>query len=66
MIRFRNTHNQPIYVNPEHVLYVTSSEEDVSIVALAIGGAGEQPHAVHIRGSAEIVWAKLLTHRANT
>lgn len=53
MIRFRNTHDQPIYVNPEHVLYVTSFEEDVSIVALAIGGAGEQPHAVHIRGSAD-------------
>lgn len=65
MIRFRNTYNQLVYVNPGHVLYVTSFEEDVSVVALAVGGAGEQPHAIHIRGSVEIIRARLLAHRAN-
>lgn len=59
MIGFSNTHNQPIYVNRAQVLYVTTFEEDVSVIALAVAGSGGKPVTIHVRGSVELVSSKL-------
>jgi hypothetical protein len=59
LIAFRNTHNQPVYVNPAHVAYVTTFEEDVSVIALAVMGAGGKPLALYVRGHVDIVQQKL-------
>ena len=59
MIGFKNTHNQPIYVNRAQVLYVTTFEEDVSVIALAVAGSGGKPVTIHVRGSVELVSSKL-------
>lgn len=59
MIGFKNTHNQTVYVNPAQVLYVTTFEEDVSIIAFAVTIAGGKPHIIHVRGSVELVQQKL-------
>ncbi len=59
MIGFKNTHNQPIYVNRAQALYVTTFEEDVSVIALAVAGAGGKPVTIHVRGSVELVSSKL-------
>jgi hypothetical protein len=59
MIGFRNTHNQPVYVNQAQVLYVTTYEEDVSVIALAVTGAGGKPVTIHVRGSVDLVQSRL-------
>ncbi|OHV76670.1 hypothetical protein [Rhizobium sp. LCM 4573] len=59
LIGFKNTHNQDVYINPAQVLYVTPFEEGVSIVAMAITSTGGKPHALYVRGSAELVQQKL-------
>jgi len=59
MIGFRNTHNQQVYVNPAQVLYVTAFEEDVSIIAFAVAGAGGKPLTLYVRGTADQVRLKL-------
>jgi hypothetical protein len=59
LIGFKNTHNQPVYINPVQVLYVTTFEEDVSIIALAIAGTGGNPLTLYVRGSADQIRMKL-------
>ncbi|MGE7369319.1 hypothetical protein ACQKKX_09655 [Neorhizobium sp. NPDC001467] len=59
MIGFKNTHNQPVYVNRAQVLYVMPFEEDVSVIALAVAGTGGKPLTIHVRGSVELVSSKL-------
>lgn len=59
MIGFKNTHNQPVYVNPAQVLYVTMFEPDVSVIALAVAGTSGKPVTLHVRGSVELVQSKL-------
>lgn len=59
MIGFKNTHNQPVYVNPAQVLYITMFEPDVSVIALAVAGTGGKPVTLHVRGSVELVQSKL-------
>jgi hypothetical protein len=59
MIGFKNTHNQPVYVNPAQVLYVAPFEPDVSVIALAVTGTGGKPVTLHVRGSVELVQSKL-------
>ena len=41
------------------VIYVTMFEPDVSIVAFAVSGPHGQPAVVHVRGSVDLVQAKL-------
>ncbi|UDF31857.1 UNVERIFIED_ORG: hypothetical protein LHK14_22720 (plasmid) [Roseateles sp. XES5] len=59
LIDFRTTHNQVVYINPDHVAYVTSFEEDVSIIALAITGASGKPVVLYVRGHVELIQQKL-------
>lgn len=59
MIGFRNTHNQPVFINPAQVLYVTTFEEDVSIIAFAASGVAGKPLVMHVRGSVDLVQQKL-------
>lgn len=59
LIGFRNTHNQPVYLNPAQILYVTTFEEDVSIIALAVAGPGGNPAMIYVRGSVEQVRQRL-------
>ncbi len=59
MVGFRNTHNQMIYVNPAQVLYVSTFEEEVTVIAYAITDASGKPVVSHVRGSAELVQHKL-------
>lgn len=61
MIGFKNTHNQDVYINPDQVLYVTTFEDGVSIVALAVAGTGGKPIALYVRGSADQVQQRLGT-----
>jgi hypothetical protein len=42
LVGFRNTHNHTIYVNPAQVLYVSTFEEDVTIIAYAVSDAVRQ------------------------
>jgi hypothetical protein len=59
LVGFKNTHNQDIFINPAQVLYVTTFEEGVSIVALAIVSAGGKPFSVYVRGHVDQVRQKL-------
>jgi len=59
LIGFKNTHNQSVYVNPVQVAYVTAFEEDVTIIALAVTGAGGKPVALYVRGHVDMVQHKL-------
>jgi hypothetical protein len=59
LIGFRNTHNQPVYVNLAQILYVTTFEEDVSIIALAVAGSGGNPLTIYVRGNVDQVRQKL-------
>ncbi|MGK6315033.1 hypothetical protein [Neorhizobium sp. DT-125] len=59
LIGFKNTHNQPVYVNPAQVAYVTTFEEDVTIIALALTGTGGKPIALYVRGHVDAVQQKL-------
>ncbi|WP_117191314.1 hypothetical protein [Rhizobium terrae] len=59
LIGFKNTHNQPVYVNPDHVAYVTTFEEGVTIIALAVTGAGGKPVALYVRGDIDQVQHRL-------
>jgi hypothetical protein len=59
LIGFRNTHNQPVYVNLAQILYVTTFEEDVSIIALAVAGSGGNPLTIYMRGNVDQVRQKL-------
>ncbi|KWV50712.1 MULTISPECIES: hypothetical protein [Rhizobium] len=63
-VGFRNTHNNTIYINPEQVIYVSSFEEDVTIVAYAVTDASGKPVVSHVRGSADIVQHKLASAAA--
>ncbi|MDM9628362.1 hypothetical protein QTL95_20920 [Rhizobium sp. S152] len=58
-VGFRNTHNHTIYVNPAQVLYVSTYEEDVSIIAYAVSDAAGKPVVSYVRGSADIIQHKL-------
>ncbi len=60
-VGFRNTHNHTIYVNPAQVLYVSTYEEDVSIIAYAVSDAAGKPVVSYVRGSADIIQHKLGT-----
>lgn len=64
LIGFRNTHNQPVFINPAQVLFVTTFEEDVSIIALAIVSTGGKPFMVYVRGTVDQVRQKLDTASA--
>lgn len=64
MIGFINTHNQPVYVNPAQVLYVTVYEAEVSIIALAVMGGGGKPVSIYVRGSVDEVQARLVNRAA--
>jgi hypothetical protein len=59
LVGFKNTHNQDIFINPDQVLYVTTFEEGVSIVALAIVSAGGKPFSVYVRGHVDQVRQKI-------
>jgi hypothetical protein len=59
MVGFKSTNNQVVYINPAQVIYVTMFEPDVSIVAFAVSGHNGQPAVIHVRGSVELVQAKL-------
>jgi hypothetical protein len=59
MVGFKNTNNQIVYINPALVLYVTTFEPDVSIVAFAVGGQGGGPVHIYVRGNADLVQSKL-------
>jgi len=59
MIGFKNTNNQSVYVNPAQVLYVTTFEPDVSIIAFAVAGQGGGPVHIYVRGSVDLVQSKL-------
>ncbi len=59
LIGFKNTHNQPVYVNPAQVLYVTTFEEDVSIIAFAVSGAGVNPLTIYVRGNVDQIRLKI-------
>jgi hypothetical protein len=50
LIGFKNTHNQPVYVNPEHVAYITTFEENLTIMPLAMTGADGKPVALYVHG----------------
>lgn len=57
LVGFKNTHNQDVYVNPDQVLYITTFEEGVTIIAMA--AAGGKPASVYVRGNVEIVRSRL-------
>lgn len=59
LIRFKNTHNQDVYVNPDQVLFISSYEEAVTIIALAITSSGGKPFSLYVRGSVELVRHRL-------
>ena len=59
MIGFTNTQNQPVFINPAQVLYVTVYEAEVTIIALAAIGAGGKPISIYVRGNVDIVQRKL-------
>ncbi|QRM55740.1 hypothetical protein [Sinorhizobium sp. BG8] len=59
MIGFKSTHNQDVYVNTDQVLYISTFEEGVTIIALAITSAGGKPFALYVRGSVELVRQRL-------
>ncbi|MCJ9754165.1 hypothetical protein MOV61_25895 [Neorhizobium sp. BETTINA12A] len=59
LIGFKNTHNQSVYINPAQVLYVTTFEEEVTIVALALASTGGKPTAVYVRGNVDQVQQRL-------
>jgi hypothetical protein len=59
LIGFKNTHNQPVYINPALVLYVTTFEEDVSVIALAVAGTGGNPLTIYVRGNVDQVRLKM-------
>jgi hypothetical protein len=59
MIGFKSTNNQVVFINPAQVIYVTMFEPDVSIIAFAVAGPHGQPAVIHVRGSVELVQAKL-------
>jgi hypothetical protein len=59
LIGFKNTHNQSVYINPMQVLYVTTFEEEVTIIALALASAGGKPTAVYVRGNVDQVQQRL-------
>lgn len=59
LIGFKNTHNQPVYINPALVLYITTFEEDVSIIALAVPSTGGKPLTVYVRGNVDQVRLKM-------
>ncbi len=59
LVGFKNTHNQDVYVNPDQVLYITTFEEGVTIIAMAVTAAGGKPASVYVRGSVEMVRSKL-------
>ncbi|RWX75564.1 hypothetical protein EPK99_17860 [Neorhizobium lilium] len=59
MVGFKNTNNQIVYINPAQVLYVTTFEPDVSMVAFAVAGQGGGPVHLYVRGNAELVQSKL-------
>ncbi|WP_246658438.1 hypothetical protein [Rhizobium sp. FKY42] len=59
MIGFINTHNQPVFINPAQVLYVTVYEADVSIIALAMAGQSGKPLSLYVRGSADHVQRRI-------
>lgn len=59
LIGFKNTHNQDVYVNPAQVLYVTTFEEGVTIIALAAVGTGGKPVALYVRGSVDHIQHKI-------
>jgi hypothetical protein len=59
LVGFKNTHNHTIYVNPAQVLYVSTFEEDVTIIAYAVSDASGKPLVSHVRGSADFVQHKL-------
>ncbi len=58
-VGFKNTHNHTIYVNPGQVLYVSTYEEDVTIIAYAVSDAAGKPVVSYVRGSADMVQHKL-------
>ncbi len=64
LVGFKNTHNHTIYVNPAQVLYVSTFEEDVTIIAYAVSDASGKPLVSHVRGSADFVQHKLGTAAA--
>ncbi len=59
MVGFKNTNNQVVYINPAQVLYVTTFEPDVSMVAFAVAGQGGGPVHLYVRGNVDAVQAKL-------
>ncbi|MBO3760473.1 hypothetical protein [Ciceribacter sp. L1K22] len=59
LVAFKNTHNQDVYVNPAQVLYISTFEEGVTIIAMAITSAGGQPYALYVRGSVELTRQRL-------
>lgn len=59
MIGFVNTHNQPVFINPAQVLYVTVYEADVSIIALAMAGTGGKPLSLYVRGNVDYVQRRI-------
>jgi len=61
LIDFKNTHNQSVYVNPAHVAYIAVFEEDVTIIALAVTGAGGKPVALYVRGDIDHIHHRLST-----
>lgn len=59
LVGFKNTHNQDVYVNPDQVLYITTFEEGVTIIAMAVAAAGGKPASVYVRGNVELVRSRL-------
>ncbi|WP_160010591.1 hypothetical protein [Rhizobium sp. 18055] len=59
LVGFRNTHNHTIYINPAQVLYVSTFEEDVTVIAYAVTDASGKPVVSYVRGSADMVQHKL-------
>jgi hypothetical protein len=59
LIGFRNTHNQPVFINPAQVLFVTTFEEEVTIIALAVVSTGGKPFQVYVRGTVDQIRQKL-------
>jgi hypothetical protein len=59
LIGFKNTHNQDVYVNPNQVLYISTFEEGVTVIALAITSTGGKPYSLYVRGSVELVRQRL-------
>lgn len=59
LIGFKNTHNQDVYINPNQVLYVSTFEEGVTVIALAITGTGGNPFSLYVRGSVELIRQRL-------